>query len=249
MSSEAANHNNTSRVEEITAILRTEILLGQYRPGERLPSERDLAARFEVNRGVIREALKKLQQLGIADIKPGGVRVIPIEESTLEVLGHLMDLNDIPDPKLILQLFEVFGALMSLSVKNAARTANEDQLDRIRIIIRQLIDSRNDHLEHQISWKELAEYLSDINENLVLRLIGNGLKTQFMGRLERIGLLLKKERSRDIESLKKLEEAMEERDGNKAARAINQHFETITGETLKALEKYATLPNRSQSNG
>ena len=49
-----------SRASDIADLLRDEILLGQYRPGERLPSERDLAARFQVNRGAVREAIKTL---------------------------------------------------------------------------------------------------------------------------------------------------------------------------------------------
>ncbi len=58
--------------ERISAELRDEILRGRYRPGERLPSERDLAQRFEVHRGAVREALKKLEQLGLAKIEAGG---------------------------------------------------------------------------------------------------------------------------------------------------------------------------------
>ena len=81
----------TSKADEITTTLRTEILRGQYRPGERLPSERDLAARFEANRGPVREAIKKLEQLGIAEVKPGGVRVVPIESIAELELGGVIE--------------------------------------------------------------------------------------------------------------------------------------------------------------
>ena len=63
---------NKSRVEKTFEVLRNEILLGQYRQGERLPSERDLSARFDVTRNVVRESIKKLEQLGIASVTPGG---------------------------------------------------------------------------------------------------------------------------------------------------------------------------------
>ena len=66
------NDSMVSRTEEIAAVLKREILMGQYRPGERLPSERDLSKRFETSRGTVREALKKLEQLGIASIQLGG---------------------------------------------------------------------------------------------------------------------------------------------------------------------------------
>ncbi len=59
-----------SKHEEIADSLTHDILVGQYRTGERLPSERDLAVRFVANRGAVREAMKKLEQLGLADIRP-----------------------------------------------------------------------------------------------------------------------------------------------------------------------------------
>ena len=49
-------HTNT-KSHEIADILRTEILRQQYRSGERMPSERDLAASFDTSRGAVREAL------------------------------------------------------------------------------------------------------------------------------------------------------------------------------------------------
>ena len=90
-------NGNRSIVECITATLRDEILSGQYRAGERLPSERDLASRFQANRGAIRESLKKLEQLGIASINPGGVRIIPLEEASLSIVGPLLDLQEFPE--------------------------------------------------------------------------------------------------------------------------------------------------------
>ena len=69
--------SGNTRTEDITRELRDEVLRGQYRPGERLPSERDLAARFGTTRDVARIALKKLEQLGVAAVEPGGARVQP----------------------------------------------------------------------------------------------------------------------------------------------------------------------------
>lgn len=237
--------NNTSRVEEITAILRTEILCGQYRPGERLPSERDLSARFEVNRGAVRESLKKLEQLGIADIKPGGVRVVPVEDATLEVLGHIMDLEELPSPQLIHQLFEVFGALMSMSVRTAIEKADAEQITAMREIVSRLINSEHRTEDQHDNWKQLSDHLSTVNNNLVLRLIGNGLKTQFMGRLEHIGVLVKLENSSSDKnilqtldaSMADLDAAMEARDGEKAAEAVLAHFDLLRSSLFNALSQ------------
>lgn len=48
------------------------ILQGVLRPGERLPSERDLATRMDVSRPTIREALAELEARGLVSIRPGG---------------------------------------------------------------------------------------------------------------------------------------------------------------------------------
>lgn len=245
----SAHNTNTSRVEEITAVLRTEILLGQYRPGERLPSERDLSTRFEVNRGAVREALKKLEQLGITDTRPGGVRVVPIEDATLEVLGHLMDLEELPNPKLINQLFEVFGALMSMSVRTAVEKATQEQLSAMREMIKKMTHSKQGTERDHEDWKEFGDYLSLVNDNLVLKLISNGLKTQFMGRLERVGVLIKPDKTRSKNTLKELDNAICERDGDRASQAILAHFSLLSSIISTALVQEKRSSLRSFSHG
>lgn len=47
------------------------ILKGVLRPGERLPSERDLAARFAVSRPSLREALQDLETRGLIETRAG----------------------------------------------------------------------------------------------------------------------------------------------------------------------------------
>ena len=108
-----------SRTQDISNVLRDEILRGQYRPGERLPSERDLVSRFETSRGTVREAFKKLEQLGVVSIQPGGARVVPVEDCTLDILGPLLDLGEVPDPLLIDHALEVGGVLVSFAVVKA----------------------------------------------------------------------------------------------------------------------------------
>ena len=47
------------------------ILRGVLRPGERLPSERELATRFEVSRPTLRDALAELEASGLVVTRPG----------------------------------------------------------------------------------------------------------------------------------------------------------------------------------
>ncbi|MFC0003573.1 FadR/GntR family transcriptional regulator [Micromonospora siamensis] len=58
--------------DHVFAQLRDAIVSGRYRPDDPLPGERELAAAFEVNRHAVREALRRLQQLGLLRISQGG---------------------------------------------------------------------------------------------------------------------------------------------------------------------------------
>ncbi|HEX5401527.1 MAG TPA: FCD domain-containing protein [Pseudonocardiaceae bacterium] len=50
---------------------------GQYKPGDRLPPDRTMAADFEISRATVREALLALELLGVVEIRHGsGVYVV-----------------------------------------------------------------------------------------------------------------------------------------------------------------------------
>lgn len=51
--------------EQLKEILRSEILEGRFRPGERLPTEAELCARYQVSRAPVRQALEDLAREGL----------------------------------------------------------------------------------------------------------------------------------------------------------------------------------------
>jgi GntR family transcriptional repressor for pyruvate dehydrogenase complex len=63
---------NRSLADQVFAQLATEIVGSRYQPGAALPSERELAEVFGVNRHVVREALKRLAQASLVKIAQGG---------------------------------------------------------------------------------------------------------------------------------------------------------------------------------
>jgi DNA-binding FadR family transcriptional regulator len=99
--------------EEIAEQLRSLILGGQYPPGSKLPPERELSKRLRVNRASLREALKKLEHLGLVRIRQGdGTRVQNfMETGGIELVQHLLPLAG-GKPELIRDLLEfrrIFG--------------------------------------------------------------------------------------------------------------------------------------------
>ena len=61
----------TQLYERIVERIAGEIRMGLLKPGERLPSERDLARRLEVGRSSVREAIGALQVHGVVETRPG----------------------------------------------------------------------------------------------------------------------------------------------------------------------------------
>jgi len=57
--------------QQVASAITGSIVSGKYQPGERLPSERDLAVAFKVSRPTIREAMIALEIRGLAETRHG----------------------------------------------------------------------------------------------------------------------------------------------------------------------------------
>jgi GntR family transcriptional regulator, transcriptional repressor for pyruvate dehydrogenase complex len=62
--------------DQIFEQLSREIILGRLAPGAQLPSERALVTTFGVNRHAVREALKRIEQVGLVRIAQGGGTIV-----------------------------------------------------------------------------------------------------------------------------------------------------------------------------
>ena len=57
--------------EDVAAQIRAELGKGQYKPGQRLASERELCEQFQVARNTLREALRSLENAGVLESRKG----------------------------------------------------------------------------------------------------------------------------------------------------------------------------------
>src|ERR687886_1846181 len=62
----------TRASSDVVAQIREAILSGRVKPGDRLPTERELAAQFGVSRVTIRDALRALEAGGLIRVRVGG---------------------------------------------------------------------------------------------------------------------------------------------------------------------------------
>ncbi len=118
--------------QEIARRLEEQILDGRLRPGDALPSERELMERHGVGRPAVREALLSLQKAGLLAIQNGErARVIPPSAATLvgelgTAARYLLNQSD------GVRQFQQARMFFEISlVRHAATFATAQDLDRL----------------------------------------------------------------------------------------------------------------------
>lgn len=92
--------------DAVFARLVDEILTGRLGPEQPVPSERELALAWQVNRHAVREALKRVQQAGLVRISHGGkTRVLDWRSHAgLDVLSALAAAGVVPPRRLLVDV-------------------------------------------------------------------------------------------------------------------------------------------------
>lgn len=122
--------------EEIVERIREFITSGELQPGDRLPSERDMAERLQVSRASVREAFSALEMLGLLEIRTGEgtyIRQVNIE-SVMSSLTWVLYM----EKDAVLELLEVRKILEVQVAALAAQRANPEDLQNIEEALKQM---------------------------------------------------------------------------------------------------------------
>jgi GntR family transcriptional regulator, transcriptional repressor for pyruvate dehydrogenase complex len=114
---------------QLTRALRTRIDAGELKPGDKLPSEQELAEQFGVSRTVVREAISSLRASGFVATQQG-VGAFVLQRSTWPTLPA-----EETNPDLLREIINVLELRIALEVEASALAAqrrNSVQLDRMR---------------------------------------------------------------------------------------------------------------------
>jgi DNA-binding FadR family transcriptional regulator len=167
--------------DHVFAQLREAILLGRYRPGERLPPQRALAAELEVNMASVREALKRLEQLRLVEVRHGdATRVLDWRRSGgLEALV----LGGGSDEPFARDLFEARRLLLVEAARLAAARRSDEQARSLRELADAMAAAGDDSARLRADWAFMAG-LVEAAGNLVFQLIMNSVRELYLERAE-----------------------------------------------------------------
>lgn len=213
--------------EQIADTLKEAIVGGKLSPGESLPSERDLAEKYSVNRSSIREALLRLEAWGLVEIRQGGATRVRdfLMSAGLNLLPHLLGVGKKPEPRMLRDVHEIRTMLLGWCAERAALKADPASVARLEGLARRLAEPGAKPRELQELDYDFFDELVAITGNRVLALLSNVVREVYMGGRDRFAAMYAKGVF-DPAHHKRAVQAIRKRDPEGARQAMQAHAQS-----------------------
>ena len=122
-------------VERIARVIRERNMT----PGDRLPGEHELVEQLQVSRSVLREALARLQSMGLVDIHRGRGTFVGTRTSLAKCVQLLRSAVTI-SPQELRAYVELRSALEVQAVRQAAEHATAADIGQLAALLKRLDD-------------------------------------------------------------------------------------------------------------
>ncbi|MFL5886781.1 MAG: FadR/GntR family transcriptional regulator [Thermoleophilaceae bacterium] len=172
----------TSVSDRVFGVLCEHIVSGRYAPGEKLPTQRALAADLGVNIGPVREAVKRLEQLRLVEVRHGDAMRVADWRATsgLEAAAPLLFRPGGFDPDALAALMEARRVMLSQSARFAAERRSDQQAAELERLAARIADAGSDSDTVQaLDFAFFAE-LIEAAGNLVFSLVMNSIRHLYL---------------------------------------------------------------------
>ncbi len=234
-----SRHNKTLSCN-VAEILTRRIVSGEYPVRTKLPTERLLSDEFGVNRHAVREALKRLEAIGLVEIKHGsGIYVQPLHLTAgVEIFdAMLFHADGSLDPDFLLNMLDFRRHVMINMVQLAAQRRKPRELGRICRIIDDIIFNRKKGFfeDEQLLFYTFFEHVAAATQNRVYTLVFVTLSQAFRNIRSALADKLPEDRF-ETEELLKMREAFERSDAETLTTLISEWLSIMEN----ALKPYCT---------
>ncbi|MFQ5962146.1 MAG: FadR/GntR family transcriptional regulator [Candidatus Methylomirabilales bacterium] len=220
----------TKVYEDIVAQLKDLIAEGKLKPGDQLPSERELSETFQVSRASVREAIRSLESMGLIEIRQGeGTYVASSVETLLASIAFAIQHQRDP----LIQVFEARKILEPAIAALAAERATAEEMGQLETIL--------DEQARQIAEGETGveadtrfhSALADAAKNDVLLRLNEAIVDRLRETRER-SLQTEGRPPRSLAGHREILHAIHSKDPAQARQAMLNHLETIEHNVLKS---------------
>jgi GntR family transcriptional regulator, transcriptional repressor for pyruvate dehydrogenase complex len=171
--------------DQVFRILAEQILSGDYEPGEKLPTQRRLAASLGVNMASVREAVKRLEQLRLVEVRHGdAMRVRDWRaHGGLDVIAHLLFGAGGLDRGTLVALLEARRLMLQEAARLAAERRDDEQAKRLAELAERIAAAGDPAERQTLDWAFMSE-LVEAADNVVFTLIMNSIRELYFSRAE-----------------------------------------------------------------
>jgi GntR family transcriptional regulator, transcriptional repressor for pyruvate dehydrogenase complex len=173
-----ASVQNTS--DRVFVELLEAFVAGRYAPGEKLPRQRELAADLGVTLQPLREALKRLEQVGVVEARHGDATRVRDwrAHGTLDVLAHL-------GPAVLGDLLEARSLMLREMAGLAAERRDEARGRAIAALAGRFAEAGDARAAAEVDFAFFTE-VAEAAGNLVFLLILNGIRAVYFEHLDQL---------------------------------------------------------------
>ncbi|MGH7422888.1 MAG: FadR/GntR family transcriptional regulator [Candidatus Methylomirabilales bacterium] len=215
--------------EDIVAQVKDLIALGKLRPGDQLPSERELSETFQVSRTSVREAIRALESMGFLETKQGEGTYIASSVETLlasvtSALNHRRDF--------FLQVFEARKILEPAIAAIAAERATPELVEQLETILTEQARQVAEGETGVDADTRFHAALAEAAQNRVLLRLNEAIMDSLRETRER-SLQTDGRPARSLAGHRQILAAIREQEPGSARKAMLHHLETIEHNVLQ----------------
>ena len=228
----------TNICDRLVDIIQKKILSGEYKPGDRLPSENEFAENHGISRFSVREALKKLNSMGLVTVQQGkGSFINSITPSSY--MKPLLPMLMVSDHE-IEQVLYARLPIEKQTANLAARKAKPQHISRLVELMRQMELAL--YIDNQDAYNELdLKYhmcIAEASGNQILYEILDILQDMLTKQIKRTSR--SSSRNRSIKRHRMLLDAIENGESDLASEIMRLHIEdSIRFMSLSVIEEAA----------
>jgi DNA-binding FadR family transcriptional regulator len=213
--------------EDLAEQLKAMMISGKLKPGETLPSERELMSTFGVGRSSVREALFSLQRMGLLVIRNGEPAYVTkpsvkalVEELSGAVAHILSDEDGARELQQARTLYEI------LLVRYAAQNASDEDIARLKAALeenRQAIGRRVDFAKTDVAFHQV---LAEIPNNSIFTSLQAALAV-WLAEQRSVSLIVPQAEQTAYEAHEEIYNAVASHDPDLAEAAMRRHLEKV----------------------
>ena len=222
--------------DEVFDQILGEVVDGDLAPGANLPSERRLAEVLGVSRPAVREALQRMAQARLVDVRHGGATTVREfrRSAGLDLLPRLLLRDGELDPSVARSILEARIAVAPEVAALAAQRGDAALHEVLAEAVADLADA-DDPVARQRAALAFWDQVVDGADSVVFRLMFNSLRAAYEPAIEALAVLMDTEVTQ-VDAYRDVQAAIAERDPERARTATVRLLQPATTGLIDAIQ-------------